>query len=87
MNLKLKLTQWTMDEPSKRATLYIKDVDDNPSMNEIHMQTNPIDEIVCTDINLNERHFIQVNVIEELPSIMDGDFSTYPLVIHYETYS
>lgn len=87
MSLRLKLTQWTMDEPSNRATLYIKDTDDNPSNSEINMKTNPIDEIVCTDNNLAERHFHQVNVIQELVSVMDGDFLTHPLVIHYETYS
>jgi hypothetical protein len=87
MNLKLKLTQWVMDEPSKRATLYIKDNDDNPDMAAILMMTNPIEEIFCTDNNVAERHFVNVNVVEQLPTVKDGDFRTYPLVIHYEGYS
>lgn len=76
-----------MDEPVHQATLYIKDTDDNPSMAEIHMMTNPIEEIICRNNSIATRTFLQVNVIQELPQVMDGEFLVHPLMIHYENYS
>lgn len=87
MNLKLKVTQWVINPVTKEATLYVKDSDDNPRMNEIRMIPNPIEEVLCTNNNLEEIHFVNANYVTQQADIMDGDFLTHPLVIHYEGYS